>query len=420
MDVALYTTLIVVFVLLSAFFSASETAFSSLNKIRLKNMANSDDKRSLLVVKLYGDFEKLISTLLIGNNIVNIAAATLATMLFTKLLSSDTAGATVSTIVITVVVLIFGEVAPKTIAKKSPEYFAKSVAPIINTLTYICYPISKLLGYWQRLVNKIFKPKDNSSITDEEIKTLVDEAELEGGLDEYEGDLIRSALEFDDLTVSDILTPRVDVEAASSKARLEKVLQIFRETGYSRIPVYADTIDNVIGIVNEKDCYKAYIDKNRSLSDIIIKDVVFTAPNTKISILLRKLQKHKSHMAIVVDEYGGTMGIVTMEDILEELVGDIWDEHDEIIENFIKIDDITFKVNGDAGLDEFFEYFESNKNDEEYEPVTVSGFFIHLLGTLANVGDVVTFEDLELSVTKTENHTVSELVVKRLSQIAEE
>ncbi len=420
MDEALYTTLIVVFVLLSAFFSASETAFSSLNKIRLKNMANSEDKKSLLVVKLYEDFEKLISTLLIGNNIVNIAAATLATMLFTKLLKNDSAGATVSTIVITVVVLIFGEVTPKTIAKKSPEYFARSVAPVINALVYVFYPISILLGYLQRLVNFIFKPKDDSSITDEEIKTLVDEAELEGGLDEYEGDLIRSALEFDDLTVSDILTPRVDVEAVSNKVRLEKVLQIFRETGYSRIPVYLDTIDNIIGIVNEKECYKAFIDKNRSLSDIIVKDVVFTAPNTKISLLLRKLQKAKSHMAIVVDEYGGTMGIVTMEDILEELVGDIWDEHDEIVENFTKLDDTTYKVSGDAELDEFFDYFDANKSNTEYEPVTTSGFFIHLLGTLANVGDVVTFEDLEMSVTKIENHTISELVVKRLTPTEEE
>ncbi|MFI3229057.1 MAG: hemolysin family protein [Bacillota bacterium] len=420
MDEAFYTTLIVVLVLLSGFFSASETAFTCLNKIRLKNMATNGDKKAQLAVKLSTDFDKLISTLLIGNNIVNIAAATLATMLFTKLLSSDTAGATVSTIVITIVVLIFGEIAPKTIAKQMPEELAKSVSPVINVLAIIFAPISKILGYWQKLVIKVFKPKNDATITDEEIKTLVDEAEIEGGLDEYEGELIRSALEFDDLTVADILTPRVDVEATSQNSRLDKALQIFRETGYSRIPVYSESIDNIVGIVNEKDCYKAFIDKNRNLRDIISNDIIFTAPNTKISVLLRKLQKHKSHMSIVVDEYGGTMGIVTMEDILEELVGDIWDEHDEIIENFTKIDETTYKVQGDAELEEFFEYFDANKANIEYEPVTLSGFVIHLLGALANVGDVVSYENLELTVDKVENHTVSELTVKVIISLKNE
>lgn len=407
-----YVVVILICVVLSGFFSATETAFSALNRIRLKNLANSKNKRDKLVVKLSDNFDNLISTILIGNNIVNILAATLATYLFTQIFKNNaTLGGTVSTIVMTVVVLIFGEISPKTLAKKSPEFFARAFSPIILMFFYLFYPLTKLFGLWQALLVKLFKSKDKSNITDEELITYIDEAENEGGIDEYEGELIRSAIEFDDLTVEDILTPRVDVDAIEISVSLSDVIKLFRETGYSRFPVYKESIDTIVGIVNEKDCYRAYFDKVENWEKLIAKDVIYVPPTTKISVLLRKLQKAKNHMAIVVDEFGGTMGIATMEDILEELVGEIWDEHDEIIEQFVRLSDDKATVIGDADLEDFFDYFEVNQDETEYDSKTVSGFIIGLIGSLPNVGDSIEFENLVLTVKAIDCHKITKIDV---------
>lgn len=410
-DIAISIIGICILILLSAYFSATETAFSTLNKIRLKNAVNNGDKKMTLVYKLYSDYDSLISTVLIGNNIVNIASASLATILFAKLIANPSVSATVSTAVMTIVVLMFGEISPKTIAKNAPEAFAKFSAPFILALSYVFWPFIKIFGFWQLFISKIFKSKDSSAITDDEIITYVEEAEKEGGLNEYEGNLIRSAIEFDDMVVSEILTPRVDVEAISKDSLLSDAIELFNKTGFSRIPVFTDSIDNIIGIINEKDCYKAYFEKEKTLDNLFSKDIIYTTSHMKISILLRRLQKNKTHMAIVVDEYGGTMGIVTMEDILEELVGDIWDEHDEVVENFIQKSENIYEVNGDSSLEEFFEFFDINTS-EDYEAVTVSGFFVYLLGALAKNDDITTFEHLEMKVLSTDNHTVDKLEVK--------
>lgn len=422
MEIPLYTIAIVVLILLSAFFSATETAYSSLNKIRLRNMAESKDKRSRMVVKLSDKYDSLISTILIGNNLVNITATTLSTILFAKLIANGAVADIVSTAVMTVAVLIFGEITPKTIAKRSPEYFARAFAPIILAICYLFYPLNWLFGLWQKLVGKIFKQRDNANITDEELITIVDEAETEGGLDAYEGELIRSAIEFDDLTVMDILTPRVEVEAVEYDADMATVLKIFRETGYSRLPVYKGSIDTIVGILNEKDFYKAYLDGAKSIAKITIKNVIYATPRMKISILLRRLQKAKTHIAVVVDEFGGTMGIVTLEDILEELVGEIWDEHDDVVEDFTKVTDDKYLVIGDANLEDFFEFFDVNQDEVEYDPVTVSGFVVMQLGRVPAVGDVVTFENLTMTVKSTEYHKITqiEVVIEPPAQSEEE
>ena len=315
---------ILILIMLSAFFSATETAFSSLNKIKMKNAAADGDKRAAKVMKLESNFDRFISTILIGNNIVNITTTTLATILFGLLIENSGVANTVSTVVMTVAVLIFGEISPKTIAKKSPEYFALTTVSAVQIVCYILFPLTWLFGLWQKLINKIFKRKGDDNFTDDELITIVDEAQTGGNIDEYEGDLIRSAIEFDDLTVIDILTPRVDVKAVKQGTDMHTVIRIFKETGFSRLPVYKDTIDNIVGVLNEKDFYNAYLSGAKSINGVVSDNLIYATPFEKISSLLRKLQKAKTHIAIVVDEFGGTLGIVTLEDILEELVGDIW------------------------------------------------------------------------------------------------
>ncbi len=411
MQIPLYIVAIVILLLLSGFFSATETAFSSLNKIRIKNLSTSNSKKSKLVARLYNDYDSLISTILIGNNIVNIAASTISTLLFAQLIKRPGLAPTVSTIVMTVIVLIFGEITPKSVAKRSPEFFAHLSAPLILAIYYLFYPLTWLFGLWQKFISKVFKKRDEDNITDEELITIVDEAETEGGLDEYESELIRSAIEFDDLTVMDILTPRVEVEAVEVGDSMADVLRTFRETGYSRLPVYKDNIDTIVGIINEKDFYKVYLDGQKSFNKIIVKNVIYATQRMKISILLRRLQKAKTHLAIVVDEFGGTMGICTLEDILEELVGEIWDEHDEVQEDFVKITDDKFQVLGETSLEEFFEYFDVNKSGEEFESITVSGFVVDKLARVPMVGDVVEFENLTITVKKTEYNKVMSVEV---------
>lgn len=410
-DVALSCIAIAILIVLSAFFSATETAYSSLNRIRIKNYANNGNKKAQAVQKTIENYDSFISTILIGNNIVNLAAAALSANLFAKLITGNAGLAgTLSTVVMTVLVLLFGEVTPKTFAKNYPEKFAMFVSPIVKFCYIILYPLNWLIGLWQKLFNKLLKPKADEAITDDELITIVEEAETEGGLDEYEGELIRSAIEFDDLTVIDVLTPRVDVEAVTVEATMEEVLKQFRETGYSRLPVYKETIDTVLGVINEKDFYKLYLDGKKKWNEIIAK-VVVTTPRMKISTLMRQLQKAKSHLAVVVDEFGGTMGIVTLEDIVEELVGEIWDEHDDVVESFQKLSDTVYRVAGDVALDDFFEYFDVNKSNEEFEPVQLSGFIVLEIGKAPVVGDTLEFENLKITVTKADFYRIVEVEV---------
>ncbi len=352
-------------------------------------------------------FDALISTILIGNNIVNITASTLATMMFAALIVNQNVAGIVSTAVITVVVLIFGEVMPKSLAKRSPEYFARVTAPFILALYYVLFPLVWLMGLLQKLLGKIFKKKGNENITDEELITYVDEAQTEGGLDEYEGDLIRSAIEFDSMTVKDVFTPRVDVEAVAIDDSMANIMKVFKESGYSRLPVYKDNVDTIVGVVNLKDFYEAYIDGVTKFSKVVAKNVIYVPDSMKISDVLRKLQIAKMHLAIVADEFGGTMGIVTLEDILEQLVGEIWDERDEIVDPIVKLTEEKYTVLGEINLEEFFEYFDVNKENKEFDTVTLSGYIAYALGRLPQVGDIVNFENLAITVKKM-YHTVVE------------
>lgn len=396
---------LILLIILSAFFSATETAFSSMNRIRIKNLANDGNKRAARVLKLSENFDRVLSTVLIGNNIANVAMTAIATILFIKICKGDTAlGTTVATIVMTVAVLVFGEVTPKTLAKESPESFAMFAAPGITFLIYLFFPLNLFFMGWRKLISLFVKPKDDHGVTEDELLTIVEEAENDGDMQSNEVELIRNAIEFNDIEVLDILQPRVEVEAIKNDMEWDEIDRVFRTTGYSRLPVYTETIDDIYGVVNQKDFYMA---SKKSLKTIT-KPIDYVVPTMKISELLIHLQKSKSHMAAVVDEYGGIAGIVTMEDVIEELVGEIWDEHDEIIEEFEKISDTEYRVKCSAALDDMFERLGI---DEELDIPTVSGWVIEELKHLPEEGDEFDYENLHVTVTKCDNRHVLEIVV---------
>ena len=311
--------IIAVLLLFSAYFSATETAFSSLNRTRLRAMAEKGNSKAALALSLAEKYDQLLSSILVGNNVVNIAMSSISTLLFVRLMPDI--GATVSTIVITIVVLIFGEISPKSLAKENPEKFAMVSAPIIRVVIWVLTPINFLFTQWKKLLGRIFKGGDAHRMTQDELLMLVDEASQEGGIDQSEGELLRSAIEFTDQDAEDILTHRVDLEAVPITATKEEVAAVFSETQYSRLPVYDGSIDNIVGILHQKDFYIGTGISPKPLN-ALMKEPIFVPPTVKIRDLLKVLQKHKSHIAVVSDEYGGTLGIVTMEDILEELVGE--------------------------------------------------------------------------------------------------
>ena len=379
----LWVTLVIL-VAFSAFFSASETAFSSLNQIRLKSRADDGDRTAARVLAMSEQYDKLLSTILIGNNIVNIAAASIGTIIFTKMLGAER-GATVSTMVLTIVVLIFGEVTPKSLAKEMPETIATAVAPVLSLLMLVLTPLTWLFSQWKRLLNHFVHSSESDTITEGELMTMVSEAENDGELTDRESELIRSAIEFDDVEVEEILTPRVDVVAVADDISLEELAQTFAESGYSRLPVYHGTIDNIIGVVHEKDFYIARLKKATKIDDLVAP-TLYTTGSTQISQLLRTLREQHHHMAVVVDEYGGTEGIITLEDILEELVGEIWDEHDEVTEDFRKQSDGSWLVSGSASVDDLFETLDLPE-DEDIDSNTVNGLVQEKTCHLPKVGD---------------------------------
>ncbi len=396
-------------VVMSAGFSATETAFSSLNKIRLKNMAEDGDKKAALALKLEENYDSLLSTILVGNNVVNITAATLSTVLFTRFFQSY--GPTVATVVVTVVILIFGEVTPKSLAKEKSEKFAMAAAPMMQLLMGVFRPINFLFGQWKRLLRGAFQLEEDEGITEEELMTIVSEAESGGGLEKHESELIRAAIEFNDLEVEEILTPRVDVEAVEDTATLDELGVVFAQSGFSRLPIFHDNIDNIVGVIHEKDFHIARYHNRQSGVKQIVSPVIYTTGTTKISSLLRTLQRSKSHMAVVVDEYGGTEGIVTLEDILEELVGEIWDEHDEVIEEFRKQSDGSYLITCNANLTDLYELFSITG---ECDATTVSGWVLEQIDRVPQVGDHFVYQDLDVTVTRVDHRRVLEIRVLAL------
>ena len=402
---------LVALVAMSGYFSATETAFTSLNRIRLKNKADNGDRRAARTLELAEDYDRLLSTILIGNNIVNNVATTIGAVLFIHLIDEVT-GPTVSAIVLTVVILILGEVSPKSLAKESPERFAMFATPLLGVLRTVLTPLNFLFTQWKRLLSKVFRKSADGGITEEELVTLVDQAESEGGLDQHESRLIRAAIEFHDLEVEEILTPRVDIVAVEDTDSMEEIAKIFAENGYSRLPVYHEDIDNIIGVIHEKDFHAA---RYRGLTSVkeMLGPMLYTTGNTKISELLRILQREKAHMVIVVDEYGGTEGLVTLEDIVEELVGEIWDEHDEVIEEFKKQEDGSYLISCSADLTDLFDLF---KIKGECDSNTISGWVMEQIGRVPEEGDRFVSDGLDVTVTKVDHRRVLEIRVEVLPE----
>lgn len=401
--------LILIFlVLFSAMFSASETAYSTLNRIRLKQLANRGDERAEKVLKLAEDYDKLISGILVGNNFVNIFATTIATVIFTKLLAEN--GPTVSTIVMTIVVLIFGEITPKTIAKNDADELALNLYPILKFVLIILTPFTYIFGLWQKLVNIIFKSNDNKGMSGEELITMIEEVEKEGNIEKEESELIQSAIEFSDVDIADIYTPRVDVVAININASSDEMADTFKHNPYSRIPIYRNTIDNIIGFIHHRDFYE--LEDGQSI-ETILQTPVYLPLTTRISDALKEMQKNKVHLAVVVDEFGGTAGIITLEDIIEELVGEIWDEHDEVVEEILQIDENTYKIDGTVNIDEVFELFEMYEEDI-YDSNTLSGWIIEINEKMPSVHDIVRFKNLEIEVLEADERKIEWAQVKSI------
>ncbi len=402
--------------LMSAYFSATETAFSTLSKTKLKTLIEKGNKRASLTLKLSENYDRLLSTILIGNNLVNILLSSIATVFVISLCLNakdqafaDNYSTLISTAATTVVVLLFGEITPKSIAKNRPEGFAMFSAPLMQFFIWILIPFSFLFSLWTKLVAKIFRVKADNKMSQEELLMLVEEVQEEGTIDDEEGDLLRNAINFTEQKAEDILTHRVDLEGFDIETPMEEIGQLFEESRFSRLLVYEDSIDKIVGVVHSKDIFTAKGLTDKPLEELI-SPPLFIHKGERIDDLLRDLQTNKSHLAVVLDEYGGTLGIVTMEDILEELVGDIWDEHDEVVEDYKEIAENTFRIDCSGNLEDFCEFFDLEIDSDS---ITINGWIMEALDKIPSCGDRFSFENLDVTVTETDFHRVSTIQVVR-------
>ena len=393
-------------IVMSGYFSATETAFSSLNKNRLRVLSDQGSRRAALTLALSEDYDKLISTILIGNNIVNIAVASIGTVLFIDLAGQEL-GPTISTAVVTIVVLIFGEITPKSLAKDYPESFAMFSAPIINGILWLFTPLNFLFTQWKKLVSRLFRSSEDSKMSQEELLILLDEVQQDGAIDEDDGILLKNAIEFGSVEAQDILTPRVDLTAIPVTATRQEIIDYFDNSHFSRLPVYNGSLDQIVGVLHRNDFYLGGGITEKPLEQVMTPPL-FIHPTEKIDHLLQIFRSTKSHLAVVVDEYGGTMGLVTVEDILEELVGEIWDEHDLVEEPLKQISQDTFRVEGSWGLDDFCTQFDLKIDSES---LTVGGWIMDHLARIPRNGDSFLYQDLKISVESAREHRVESILV---------
>lgn len=405
-------TACIILIALSAVFSSMETAMSSVNKIRLKHEAANGSKKASRALRLAESFDKVLTTILIGNNIVNILVSSLGTVIFTSLMGAS--GVAVSTAVITVLVLIFGEILPKTMAKQNAEKFAMGISGVLSFFCWLFTPISALFMQLQKLTNKLFRSSDSPSVTEDELKYIIEEIEDEGVLEEQESDLVRSALEFDDITVEQILVPRVKIVAIEENEDIEEIMRIFTTERYSRLPVYEKSIDNIVGIITEKDFFLLYTAKENRPTTIkgIIQKALYVSEMKHIAEVLYEMQRAKIHMAIVKDQYGGTSGLVTMEDIIEELVGEIYDENDEVIQPIVSVGENMYEIRADLSLTDMLEELELPDNIIESESNTVGGWAMELFGRIPEKEDTVTSGTFTVTVLEADGQSVGKIGLK--------
>lgn len=381
--------IIVLLILFSAFFSGMETAFSSVNKIRLKNLSSKGDKKASLALKIAEKYDKTLTAILIGNNIVNILSASLGTIIFTDIFGE--AGVGISTAVMTILVLIFGEILPKTYAKENADKLALTFAGFLNLIIIILTPFVWFFIKLKDLSTLLYKKQEKTpSVTEDELKYIIEEIEDQGVLEEQESDLVKSALDFDEIAVDQILVPRVKIVAVERNDTLEHIKDIFLQQRYSRMPVYEKTIDNIVGIVHEKDVFTLMMKENRPTTiEGIIQKAIYILDTKHISEALKEMQKSKIHMAIVKDQYGGTSGIVTMEDIIEELVGEIYDENDEEIKSIVKLSSDEYIVCGEVKINDLLDYLDMVDDLIDTESRTVGGYVMELFGDIPSENETI-------------------------------
>ena len=402
--------LVIVCIILSAFFSATETAFLSSNSIRLQKASEDGDKKAGLALSIYNSYERFISTILIGNNLVNTAASAVATVIAIRLVGPE--GAAYATIIMTAIILIFSETIPKILARNNSFAFSRSVSYLIKALMVIFFPVVWLVNSFIKVISKLWgKDEDPDTFNADELSSLIEIAETENVIDEERSDLLQSAIDFSDTSAQEILTPRVDTLAIDIDDHMEEIIEKLEGSPYSRIPVYEDTIDNIIGILYLNHFYKKLVeDPDFSIRDILI-DVCFIHKSMKLPAVLSQLKRKKTHLAVVTDEYGGTMGIVTMEDVLEQLVGEIWDETDEVFEDITEISENVFEVDGDMSIYEFLEEVGHDPDSFEGDFTTAGGWAIENIGGFPSPNDSFTYENLTVTVTEVDELRVTKLKV---------
>jgi len=414
MDILPYLGIIVC-IMFSAFFSGSEIAFASVNKVRLKKKAESGNPYAKVALYISEHFDDALSTILIGNNLVNIAASSISTVIIISIMGNK--GTVVATLVMTVIILIFGEITPKIVAKQINNQFVLFAAYPLRLLMFILNPVIKIVVFIVDNVSKLWKKEDNEpTITEEELVTIIESVEDDGIIDKHRSDLLQSALEFSDITVQEILTPRIDMTAINIEDDMDKIVEIVLDSAYSRIPVYEGTIDNIIGILYSVRFLKLLSERDNDDIDLrsILIEPCFVHQTMKLPEVFTKLKSRRMQMAIVTDEYGGTMGCITMEDVLEELVGDIWDETDEIYNDFIKIEENTYEVSGDLSIRDFAEYLDIDEEFFDSEYSTVGGWTLEIFNGLPNVGDVIKYNNLNIEVLELDGLRVSRILVNVL------
>lgn len=413
----LYAVAIVILIGCSAFFSMSETAFTSVNQIRLKKMANEGDVKAARCLKILEDYDKFLTTILVGNNIVNIAATSLATLVFAILLGAET-GALASTVIMTLAILTFGEITPKCIAKSRPERICMKICGVIHVLEIVLSPISWFFSKITKFVSR--NNRENDVMTEDELEVIIDEIESDGVIDKDESELIKSAMRFDDVQASEVYLPRMDIVAIDVSATTEELGNLIASSGYSRIPVYEKSIDNIIGVAYAKEFYtNSFMDIPFEIKDIV-RPVKYVPESMSIATILKDFQKSKIHMAVVLDSYGGTMGIVTMEDLLEELVGDIWDESDEVQQEIMRVSDDRINVKGVANIYDVMETLDLKFDPEEYEDYSVTGYITYKLGRAPARGDVVEIPGATITVRSVKGRRVMECQFLRTEPVQDE
>ncbi|SFA47410.1 Hemolysin, contains CBS domains [Anoxybacillus pushchinoensis] len=409
--------LLIFLIFLSAFFSASETAFSSVNKIRLKNYVDEKRRGSKKALYIAENFDRALSTILVGNNIVNIAAASISAKVATDLFGGNT-GLVISTVGMTILVLIFGEVLPKSLAKENAESFSLMISGVLYMLIQLFTPVTALLVMLKQFVSKLFGHRaDTPLVTEEELKVMVDLSEEEGVIDNKEKELVHRSLDFNDILVGEIFTPRIDMVAVEVNQPIEEIRDIFLRERYSRVPVYEGDIDNVIGILSESDFFSQLVQGKEVNVRELLRTPLFVVESMRISTLLPELQKSKVHMAIVIDEFGGTSGLITLEDILEQIVGEIWDEHDEAVKTFQKINDYEYEFNAELPLDEFCDIL--GIEELESSSHTLGGWVFEMFERIPAVGESFEHESLTVTVRQVENRRIRKVLVRIREPIVE-